>query len=84
MMGAVADRTRTRYGKFRIYLLVGGLPMAAAAVLTFTTPGLDEGGKLIWAYITYSLMMLLYTVLSTPYSALSGVMTARRCSPATS
>lgn len=77
MMGAVADRTRTRYGKFRIYLLVGGLPMAAAAVLTFTTPGLDEGGKLIWAYITYSLMMLLYTVLSTPYSALSGVMTAR-------
>jgi GPH family glycoside/pentoside/hexuronide:cation symporter len=77
MMGAVADRTKTRYGKFRIYLLVGGLPMAAAAVLTFTTPGLDEGGKVIWAYITYSMMMLLYTVLSTPYSALSGVMTAR-------
>jgi len=77
VMGAIADRTRTRYGKFRIYLLVAGLPMAAAAVLTFTTPGLDDTGKLIWAYITYSMLMLLYTVLSTPYSALSGVMTAR-------
>lgn len=77
VMGAVADRTRTRYGKFRIYLLVAGLPMAAAAVLTFTTPDLDESGKLIWAYVTYSMLMLLYTVLSTPYSALSGVMTAR-------
>ena len=77
VMGAIADRTRTRYGKFRIYLLVAGLPMASAAVLTFTTPGLEEVGKLVWAYITYSMMMLLYTVLSTPYSALSGVMTAR-------
>ena len=77
VMGAIADRTRTRYGKFRIYLLVAGLPMAAAAVLTFTTPGLDDTGKLIWAYVTYSMLMLLYTVLSTPYSALSGVMTAR-------
>jgi len=77
VMGAVADRTRTRYGKFRIYLLVAGVPMAAAAILTFTTPGLHEVGKLIWAYVTYSMMMLLYTVLSTPYSALSGVMTAR-------
>ena len=77
VMGAIADRTRTRYGKFRIYLLVMGIPMAAAAVLTFTTPGLDDTGKLIWAYVTYSMLMLLYTVLSTPYSALSGVMTAR-------
>jgi len=77
VMGAIADRTRTRYGKFRVYLLIAGLPMAAAAVLTFTTPDLDGGGKLLWAYATYSMMMLLYTVLSTPYSALSGVMTAR-------
>ena len=76
MMGAVADRTRTRFGKFRPYLLFAGLPMAAAAVLTFTTPDLGDGGKLIWAYATYTLMMMLYTVLSTPYSALSGVMTA--------
>ena len=77
MMGAIADRTHTRWGKFRPYLLFAGVPMAAAAVLTFTTPDLDDTGKLIWAYATYSMMMLLYTVLSTPYSALSGVMTAR-------
>ena len=77
LMGAVADRTNSRWGKFRPYLLFAGVPMAAAGVLTFTTPDLDEGGKLLWAYGTYTLMMLLYTVLSTPYSALSGVMTAR-------
>jgi GPH family glycoside/pentoside/hexuronide:cation symporter len=77
MMGAIADRTKTRFGKFRLYLLLAAVPMAAAAVLTFTTPDLDDSGKLIWAYVTYSMMMLLYTVLSTPYSALSGVMTAR-------
>lgn len=75
-MGAIADRTQTRFGKFRPYLLWAGLPMAGAAVLTFTTPDLDQSGKLIWAYLSYTAMMLLYTVLSTPYSALSGVMTA--------
>ena len=75
-MGAISDRTRTRFGKFRPYLLFAALPMAAAGVLTYTTPHLDEGGKLIWAYGTYSLMMLMYTILSTPYSALSGVITA--------
>ena len=75
-MGAIADRTRSRFGKFRPYLLFAALPMAAAGVLTYTTPDLNENGKLIWAYGTYSLMMLMYTVLSTPYSALSGVITA--------
>lgn len=75
-MGAIADRTNTRFGKFRPYLLFAGVPMAAAAVLTFTTPDLSDGGKLVWAYVTYTAMMLCYTVLNTPYSALSGVMTA--------
>lgn len=77
LMGAVADRTRTRYGQFRPWLLVGALPLAAMGVLTFTTPDFSEGGKLIWAYASFSLLMLAYTVLSTPYSALSGVMSAR-------
>jgi GPH family glycoside/pentoside/hexuronide:cation symporter len=77
VMGAVADRTESRFGKFRPYLLVGGIPLAAAGVLTFTTPDLDDVGKLIWAYATYSFLMLAYTVVSMPYSALSGVMTAR-------
>ena len=76
LMGAVADRTRTRWGKFRPYLIFAGLPMAGAAVLTFTTPNLDEAGKLVWAYGTYTLMMVGYTILSTPYSALSGVLTS--------
>jgi GPH family glycoside/pentoside/hexuronide:cation symporter len=77
VMGAVADRTQSRWGKFRPYLLFGGLPLAAAGVLTFTTPDLGGTGKLIWAYGTYSLLMLSYTLVSMPYSALSGVMTAR-------
>ena len=75
VMGGIADRTRTRFGKFRPYLLFAGVPMAAAAVLTFTTPNLGDGGKLLWAYGTYNMMMVLYTILNTPYSALSGVMT---------
>lgn len=75
-MGAIADRTKSRFGRFRPYLLWGALPMAAAGVLTYTTPNLGEGGKLLWAYGTYSLMMLIYTFLNIPYSALSGVITA--------
>lgn len=77
LMGAVADRTESRFGKFRPYLLFAGLPLTAAGVLTFTTPDLGGTGKLIWAYATYSFLMLAYTVVSMPYSALSGVMTAR-------
>ena len=76
LMGVIADRTRTRFGRFRPYLLWGALPMAFAGVLTWTVPDLGENGRLVWAYLTFSLMMLCYTVLSTPYSALSGVMTA--------
>jgi GPH family glycoside/pentoside/hexuronide:cation symporter len=77
IMGGIADRTKSRWGKYRPYLLLGGLPMAGAAVLTYTTPDLGDGGKLFWAYGTYSFMMLMYTVLSVPYSALSGVITAK-------
>jgi len=76
LMGALADRTRTRWGRFRPYLLFGALPLAACGVLTWTVPGVDPGGKLLWAYATFTLMMLAYTVLAMPYSALSGVMTA--------
>lgn len=75
-MGFIADRTNTRWGKFRPYLLFGALPMMGAAVLTMSTPDLGEGGKLLWAYGTYSAMMLTYTILSTPYSSLAGVLTA--------
>jgi GPH family glycoside/pentoside/hexuronide:cation symporter len=73
IMGAIADRTRTRWGHFRPYLLWGALPFAVAGVLTFTTPNLGSGAKLIYAYITYSSLMFIYTAVNIPYSALMGV-----------
>ena len=76
LMGAIADRTNTRFGKFRPYLLWGVLPLAVAGVLTFTVPDVGEDGKLIWAYGTYIFMMLAYTFINVPYGALMGVMTA--------
>ncbi len=75
VMGAIADRTRTRWGHFRPYVLWFALPLAVAGVLTFTTPNLGSGGKLVYAYITYSLLMFLYTAVNIPYTALMGVMT---------
>jgi len=75
LMGALADRTQTRYGKFRPYLLWGIIPIAAAGVLTFTVPDLDENGKIVWAYATYIFMMLAYTFINVPYGALLGVVT---------
>ncbi len=76
LMGAIADRTRSRWGRFRPWLLFGALPLACAGVLTWTVPDFGPGGRLAWAYATFTLMMLAYTVLAMPYSALSGVMTA--------
>lgn len=76
LMGALSDRTQTRFGKYRPYLLWGILPLAAAGVLTFTVPDLSDNGKLIWAYLTYIFMMLAYTFINVPYGALLGVVTA--------
>ncbi|NKF50031.1 MFS transporter [Shewanella sp. WXL01] len=76
LMGALADRTQTRFGKFRPYLLLGIIPIAAAGVLTFTVPDFSDSGKLIWAYATYIFMMLAYTFINVPYGALLGVVTA--------
>lgn len=75
IMGTIADRTRTRWGHFRPYLIWFAVPLAMAGVLTFTTPNLGSGGKLVYAYVTYCLLMLLYTAVNIPYSALLGVMT---------
>jgi glycoside/pentoside/hexuronide:cation symporter, GPH family len=73
IMGMIADRTRTRWGKFRPYLLWLCVPFAVAGVLVFTTPGFDEAGKIIWAYSTFILIMVLYTAINIPYTALLGV-----------
>lgn len=75
VMGIIADRTETRWGKFRPYLLWMALPIGIIGVLTFTTPDLSVNGKVIYAYITSTLMMAAYTAINTPYSALMGVLT---------
>ncbi len=75
VMGVIADRTNTRWGKFRPWLLWTAVPFGVIGVLTFTTPNLSPGGKLIYAYVTYSLLRLVYTANNVPYAALTGVMT---------
>jgi GPH family glycoside/pentoside/hexuronide:cation symporter len=75
IMGGLADRTRTRWGSYRPYLLWVSVPYGLLAVLAFTTPDLSDGGKLIYAYITYALLMTAYTAINIPYSALGGVIT---------
>ena len=76
MMGIIADRTNTKWGKFRPYILWLALPFALAGVLTFTTPDFSLTGKIIYAYVTYTLMMMVYTAINIPYSALMGVISA--------
>jgi GPH family glycoside/pentoside/hexuronide:cation symporter len=75
VMGVVSDRTQTRMGKFRPYLLWIPVPLGIAAVLTFTTPDWSMSAKLIYAYITYGVLMMLYSAVNVPYAALLGVMT---------
>ena len=75
MMGVIADRTNTRWGKYRPYLLWVAPLFSIAGILLFTTPDLNYGGKLVWAYVTYILMMTVYTAINVPYGAMLGVMT---------
>lgn len=75
LIGMWADRTESRWGKFRPFILFGCVPFAIFGVLTFTTPGFGPAGKLIWAYLTYNALMMLYTTVNIPYTALMGVMT---------
>jgi glycoside/pentoside/hexuronide:cation symporter, GPH family len=75
IMGIIADRTNTRWGKFRPYLLWMSVPYGALGYLMFANPDLQEEGKLIFAYVTYILMMTAYTAINVPYGAMMGVMT---------
>ena len=75
MMGIIADRTTTKWGKYRPYLLWIAIPFAIAGVLLFTTPNFDETGKNVWAFVTYILMMTIYTAINVPYGSMLGVMT---------
>lgn len=78
LVGIIADRTKTRWGKFRPYLLWTAIPFAVIGVLTFYTPDFDEKGKIIYAYITYSLMMMVYSIINVPYASLLGVLSSDR------
>lgn len=75
IMGMIADRTETRWGKFRPWILWSTPVLALFMILAFTTPELNETGKLVWAYVTYIGLILAYTANNVPYSALMGVMT---------
>ena len=73
IMGLIADRTNTRWGKFRPYLLWAAIPYGLCGYAMFANPDLSDSGKLVYAYVTYTLMMLAYTAINVPYSALMGV-----------
>ena len=73
VMGIIADRTETRWGKFRPYLLWIPVPLTVMVILTFTTPHFAPEGKLIWAYATYVPVMVLFAAFSVPYSSMLGV-----------
>lgn len=74
IVGVVADRTHSRWGKFRPYLLWLAAPFGIIGVLTFVTPDWSPTGKLVYAYVTYSLMMMIYSAINVPYASLLGVM----------
>ncbi len=74
-MGAIADRTRTKAGRFRPWLLWGAAPLAVLTVLLFSAPQLSTDGKLIWAYATYIAFGLAYTAVALPYAALTPMLT---------
>ncbi len=74
-MGAIADRTNTRWGKFRPWILWTAIPFGVLAMLAFSTPAFSENGKVIYALSTYFLLVIIYSANNLPYSALSGVIT---------
>ena len=75
IIGALADRTNSKWGKFRPWILWTAIPLGVTSVLAFTTPDFSYNGKVIYAVITYTLLLLLYAGSNLPYSALSGVIT---------
>lgn len=75
VIGAIADRTHSKWGKFRPWILFTAIPLGVCALLAFSTPDFSYKGKMIYAAVTYSLLLLLYAANNLPYSALSGVIT---------
>lgn len=77
VMGVIADRTETRFGKFRPWILWGIVPFMVSGVVLFLTPDFSPAGKLVYAYATYTLVMMIYTLINVPYGALLGVISPR-------
>lgn len=75
IVGALADRTRSKWGKFRPWILFTSIPLGVVALLAFSTPNFDYSGKVVYAAVTYTLLLLLYAANNLPYAALSGVIT---------
>jgi len=73
-VGIKADRVKSRWGKYRPFLLWFAIPFAVMGAITFFVPSFGTTGKLIYAYVTYSLMMIVYSLINVPYAALLGVM----------
>ena len=76
IMGLIADRTNTRWGKFRPYILYGAIPYGICGYLMFAGPDLSTNGKILYAFITYALMLTSYSVINVPYSSLLGVVSS--------
>ena len=74
IMGIIADRTNTRWGKYRPYLLWMAIPYGIFGYLVFANPDLGQTGRIVYAYFTYSMMMMAYTAINVPYSSLMGVL----------
>ncbi|MET0583183.1 MAG: MFS transporter [Pseudoxanthomonas sp.] len=75
LIGLIADRTTTRWGKFRPWILWTAIPFGVLSLLAFSTPDLGDHGKVVYALVTYTLLILVYAANNLPYSALSGVLT---------
>ena len=75
LMGSIADRTQSRWGTYRPWLIFGAIPFGLIFALLFFTPELGPTGKRVWAYTLYLLMMAVYTMVNVPYGSLLGVMT---------
>lgn len=75
VIGTIVDKTTTKYGRFRPYLLYGAFPFAIVAILCFTTPGFSDAGKIVYAYITYILLSVTYSTVNVPYAALTAAIT---------
>lgn len=76
IVGTIVDKTDTKYGKFRPFLLYGAIPFVVLAILCFSTPELSEGGKIIYAYATYIALSVCYTFVNVPYGALTSAMSS--------